>query len=67
MSNNLLEISGRVRDKTSPLQTMMYRILEEYDEEIARKEQKKKEQEKAAKNHVPEVKEKTIHNPLLKK
>ena len=68
MSVNLLEISGRVRDKTSPLQTMMYRILEEYEEEVAQKEHKKKEKEKIEqRNRVPEVKEKKIPDPVLRK
>ena len=68
MFNNMRDLSDCVQDKSSPMQAMMYRILDEYEEEIARKEQKKKEQEKiAGKNRVPDVKEKTIPNPMLRK
>ena len=64
MSDNLVDASGRIRDKTTPMQTMMYRMLDEYEEEMMRKEQKKKEAEM---QRETEQKEKTKSAPVLKK
>ncbi|MBR6852178.1 MAG: hypothetical protein IKM88_18305 [Lachnospiraceae bacterium] len=64
MSDNLVDASGKIRDKTTPMQTMMYRMLDEYEEEMMRKEQKKKEAEM---QRETEQKEKTKSAPVLKK
>lgn len=64
MSDNLVDTSARIRDKASPMQSMMYRILEDYEEEIAQKEQKKKEREK---QKASDAKEKTMDSPVRKK